>query len=79
MASLVAVDLMILVVYALVEGIRDNLVVQQVSNIENPMKIEGVRMNTQLALWCYSIFYSIFNFKDAKKTTDLASYKLHGK
>ena len=42
-ASLVAVDLVILVMYTLVEGIRGKLIAQQVSNRENPMRIEGVR------------------------------------
>lgn len=40
--GLVGVDLIILIVYTLVEGVRGNLVAIEVPHKEKPMKIEGV-------------------------------------
>ena len=45
-AFLVAIDMIIIIVYMLVEGIQSNLVTQQVTSREKPMKIEGVRLLT---------------------------------
>ena len=42
-ASLVAIDLVILATYTLVEGVQGNLVAQQVVNREQPMIIEKVK------------------------------------
>ena len=39
---LVLTDLMILLVYTLVEGVQGNLIAQRVPNRENPMDVEGV-------------------------------------
>ena len=52
-ASLVAIDLVILVTYTLVEGIMGNLAVQQVSNKEQPMKTEGVRTCTEKLVYSH--------------------------
>ena len=41
-ATLVAIDLTILVVYTLVEGIRGKLVITEVPHKEQPQIIEGV-------------------------------------
>ena len=41
-AALLVVDLTILVMYTIVEGVRGNLVVQRVVSRENPMDISGV-------------------------------------
>ena len=41
-AALVAIDLTILVIYALVEGVRGNLVALEVPHKERPKNIEGV-------------------------------------
>ena len=40
--SLVAIDLIILVTYYIVEGLQRDLVVTQVPNQENPTVVEGV-------------------------------------
>ena len=45
-AMLVAVDLTILVTYTLVEGIRGNLVAQEVVHKEKPVNIEEVSIYT---------------------------------
>ena len=42
-ASLVAVDLVILVTYTLVEAFRGKFIAQEVSNKEQPMEAEQVR------------------------------------
>jgi len=39
---LVLTDLVILLVYTIVEGIQGNLIAQRVPNRENPMDVEGV-------------------------------------
>ena len=44
-ASLVAVDLLILITYTLVEGIRGNLQAKKVTSSEMPITTEGVRNN----------------------------------
>ena len=41
-AALVAIDLTILVIYTLVEGVRGNLVAQRVPHKAKPTEIEGV-------------------------------------
>ena len=41
-AFLVAIDLIILITYSMVEGIRGNLVALKVTDSENPVDIEGV-------------------------------------
>jgi len=41
-ASLVAIDVTILVLYTLVEGIQGDLVARQVAHKENPMEVTGV-------------------------------------
>ena len=43
-AVLVAIDLIILVVYTLVEGIRGNLVAKKVTHRQMPTTVEGVSM-----------------------------------
>lgn len=43
MAVLVAIDVIILVVYTIVEGLNDNLTAIQVEHMEKPIEIEGVR------------------------------------
>ena len=42
--ALVAVDVLILFIYTLVEGLRGNLEPMRVSNTENPSNTQGVRM-----------------------------------
>ena len=44
-AALVGIDLTIIIMYMLVEGIRDNLKVKVVPHRERPVVIEGVRKN----------------------------------
>ena len=39
---LVAIDLTILVIYTLVEGVKGRLGAEQVENRENPMSMDGV-------------------------------------
>ncbi len=40
--AMVAIDLLILVIYTIVEGSRGKLVVQLIPNRENPTIVEGV-------------------------------------
>ena len=44
-ASLVAIDLVILVIYTLVEGLTGGLVAKRVTHRENPTIVEGVRIS----------------------------------
>lgn len=45
---LVLIDLIILVIYTLVEGIRGNLGAMRVSHVERPEEISGVSLTTHL-------------------------------
>ena len=44
--AMVAIDLVILVVYTLVEGFQNNFTISQVSHQENPVFTEGVSSNS---------------------------------
>ena len=52
---LVVVDLVILVVYTMVEWIRGNLGAERIENRENPMDTKGVSSD-QCVVFCCSFF-----------------------
>ena len=47
-ASLITIDLIILVTYILVVGIRGNLAAQRVIHKEEPMRVEGVSKDSSM-------------------------------